>query len=109
MITRKHLLLTSALCMIIAFCCSVSQASTLKKYGSGNTGSIKGKVTNTAGSPLPNIPISIQLLTKETIYGTDFEEAATTDKNGKFKITGLASGNYIARAGPSTDASYLAN
>ena len=126
MITRKHLLITSTLCTIIVFYCSVSWASpqhkqkfqypknelietTPKEYKSGSTGKINGKVTNTAGSPLSNIPISIQLLTEESIYGSDFEEVATTDKDGKFKITGLTSGNYIVRAGPSTNASYLAN
>lgn len=128
MLVKKHLLMISTLSMITFFYCNTSWSSsklsqkqiyphyndksartTLKRYESAGGGNIEGKVTNTAGSPLSGIPISIQLLTNETIYGSDFEEAATTDKNGKFKITRLAAGNYIVRAGASTDASYLAN
>ena len=38
-----------------------------------------------------------------------FEGVATTDKKGKFKITGLTAGEYIVRATPSSDETYLPN
>jgi len=80
-----------------------------QRDASAGTGKIVGKVTNTDGLPLSEITISIQSLTEETVYGDSFEVVTTTDKKGKFKITGLTPGKYIARATPSSDEFYLSN
>lgn len=128
MLTEKHLLVIGALSVIIIFCSHalwasspINQKSTLlpstneligtslQKDTSTGTGKINGKVTNTDGQPLSDITISIQSLTEETTYGSAFEDVATTNKKGKFKITGLAPGKYIVRATPSSDEFYLPN
>ena len=80
-----------------------------QRNASAGTGKIVGKVTNTDGSPLPDITVSIQLITDGMIYGSSFENVATTNKKGKFKITGLTAGKYIVRATPSSDEFYLPN
>ena len=128
MLIKKHLLIIGALSVII-ICCSraswasspINQKSTLlpstneligtslQKDSSIGSGKIDGKVTNTDGLPLSDMTISIQLLTEETIYGSAFEDVATTDKKGKFKITGLEPGEYIVRATPPSDEFYLTN
>ncbi len=72
-------------------------------------GTIVGKVTNTDKLPLSDITIGIQSLTEDTRYGSGFEDVATTDKKGNFKITGLLPGDYIVRATPSSDEFYLPN
>ena len=76
---------------------------------SAGSGKIVGKVTNTDGVPLSDITVSIQTITEGMIYGSSFEGVATTDKKGKFKITGLTPGKYIVRATPSSDEFYLSN
>lgn len=128
MLRKKHLLMIGMLSVIIICCPRASWASSpinqkstllsstseligtsLQKGTSTDTGKIKGKVTNTEGLPLSDITISIQLLTEETVYGSAFEDVATTDKKGKFKITGLTPGIYIVRATPPSDEIYLPN
>ncbi|WP_347273296.1 cytochrome c3 family protein [Candidatus Kuenenia sp.] len=128
MFTRKHLSVLSILSAIVVFLPMVWGASTfgsripavlppakgsnsifLQKSTSKETGKIVGKVTNTDRSPLSDITISIQSLTEETTYGSAFEDVATTNKKGKFKITGIAPGKYIVRATPSSDEFYLPN
>ncbi len=81
--------------------------TSLQKDTSTSSGKIDGKVTNTDGLPLSNMTISVQSLTEETIYGSAFEDVATTDNKGRFKITGLTPGKYIVRATPSSDNFYL--
>src|SRR3989304_1098138 len=80
-----------------------------QKNTSPGTGTIVGKISNTDGLSLSDITISLQSLTEETAYGSAFEDVATTDKKGKFKITGLTPGKYIVRATPSSDEFYLPN
>ena len=125
MLTRKHLSMLSILSAMVVFfpmvsvfvyrtptaLSSVNGSDSIfpQKNMSKETGKIVGKVTNTDGLPLTDITISIQSLTEEMTYGSDFEDKATTNKKGKFKIKGLASGNYIVRASPSTDEFYLPN
>jgi hypothetical protein len=99
-INQKSTLLTSTYELI---------GTSLQKGTSTGTGKIDGKVTNTDGLPLSDMIISIQFLTEETAYGSAFEDVATTDKKGKFEITGLTPGKYIVRATPSSDEFYLPN
>ena len=125
---KKYLFLIGALIAVVMFCSWSSWASSpnnqkptllpstneligtsLQKDTSTGTGKIKGKVTNTNGLPLSEVTISIQSLTEETVYGDSFEDVTTTNKKGKFKITGLIPGKYIVRATPSSDEFYLSN
>ena len=76
---------------------------------SAGSGKIVGSVTNTSGLPLSDITVSIQTITEGVIYGSSFEDVATADKKGKFKITRLTAGEYIVRATPSSDETYLPN
>jgi len=80
-----------------------------QRNASAGTGKIVGKVTNTDGLPLSDITVSIQTITEGMIYGSSFADVATTDKKGKFKIAGLTAGEYIVRAAPSSDVTYLPN
>ncbi|MBI2470114.1 MAG: carboxypeptidase regulatory-like domain-containing protein [Planctomycetes bacterium] len=128
MAAKKHLLIMGALNGIIMYHTCVLWAATpniqkpLRLHSanafseisgqqdtSAGSGKIAGKVTNTDGLPLSDITISIQSLTEETTYGSDFEDVAATNKKGKFKITGLTPGKYIVRATPSSDEFYLPN
>ena len=128
MVAKKHLLMIGALNAIIMCSTCASWASTSviqrplrlhspnglseilgQRNASTGLGKITGKVTNTDGLPLSDITISIQSLNKDTTYGSGFEDIATTDKKGKFKITGLTPDTYIVRATPSSDESYLPN
>ncbi|HHT9105551.1 MAG TPA: carboxypeptidase-like regulatory domain-containing protein, partial [Candidatus Wujingus californicus] len=112
------------ICVVVSFAilyCRISEASnkpeqelltytqTKIKNTSSSTGSISGKITNTSGNPLSNITISIQQQSVETPYGSSFEEMAITDSNGKFKINNLTTGDYIVRADPPSDESYISN
>ncbi|HHT9111331.1 MAG TPA: multiheme c-type cytochrome [Candidatus Brocadiaceae bacterium] len=73
-------------------------------------GKIMGKVLNTKGAPLSGITISIQPITDEMIYDeTTFVDKAVTTTKGSFKISNLATGEYIVRATPPSDVSYLPN
>ncbi|OHB85747.1 MAG: hypothetical protein A3J73_01360 [Planctomycetes bacterium RIFCSPHIGHO2_02_FULL_38_41] len=83
--------------------------TTIIKNTSSGTGSISGKIKNTSGNPLSNITISIQQQSVETPYGSAFEEMATTDSNGRFKINNLTTGDYIVLADPTSDESYISN
>ncbi|MCF6152044.1 MAG: hypothetical protein E3K38_07075 [Candidatus Kuenenia stuttgartiensis] len=129
MLIRKHLSMLSVLIAIVVSFPMVSGASAfvyqmmpmalssangsnsifLQKSTSKETGKIVGKVTSTDGQPLTDITISIQTLTEETAYGSAFEDMATTNKKGKFKIKNLAPGKYIVRATPLSDEFYLPN
>ena len=125
MLVKKYLLLTGILNAVFISC---SWASTQdnqelilsnstneliqtseKKNTAPGTGKIVGKVINTDGLPLPDIIISIQPLTKESIYGSDFEDVDTTDNKGQFEISDLITGRYIVRATPPSDEFYLTN
>ena len=126
---KKYLLSIGTLIVVVISCSWVSWATTptvnqtplrlhftnslsktfRQRDAFDGTGKIVGKVTNTDGLPLSEITISIQSLTEETAYGDSFEDVTTTNKKGKFKITGLAPGKYIARATPSSDEFYLSN
>src|SRR3989338_5265069 len=83
--------------------------TTIIKNTSSGTGSISGKIKNTSGNPLSNITISIQQQSVETPYGSAFEEMATTDSNGRFKINNLTTGDYIVLADPTSDEYYISN
>ena len=125
---KKYLFLIGTLIAVVVSCSRTSWASSQtnqkpvllhftnklietdgQRNASAGTGKIVGKVTNTDGSPLPDITVSIQLITDGMIYGSSFENVATTNKKGKFKITGLTAGKYIVRATPSSDEFYLPN
>src|SRR3990167_938636 len=80
-----------------------------QRNASAGSGKIIGKVTNTGGLPLSDLTVSIQTITEGMIYGSGFEDVATTDKKGKFKITSLTPGKYIVRVTPSSDEYYLPN
>ena len=124
----KYLFLIGALIAVVIFCSWASWASSPtnqkpvllhftnklietegQRNASAGTGKIVGKVTNTDELPLSDITVSIQTITEGMIYGSSFEDVATTDKKGKFKITGLTAGEYIFRAAPSSDEFYLPN
>ncbi|HHT9136704.1 MAG TPA: cytochrome c3 family protein [Candidatus Wunengus sp. YC60] len=128
MFVKKYLLMIGAVSAIVIFYSRTLWASTPiiqrpsllhsstelyeapeQRHVSASTGRIVGKVTNTDGLPLSDITVSVQSLTEETTYGSDFEDAAITDKKGKFKIAGLTPGKYIVRATPSSDEFYLPN
>jgi len=125
---KKYLFLIGTLIAVVIFCSWSSWASSPtnqkpvllhftnklietdgQRNASDGTGKIVGKVTNTVGLPLSDITVSIQPITEGMIYGPSFEDVATTDKKGKFKITGLTAGGYIVRATPSSDETYLPN
>jgi len=125
---KKYLFVTGTIIAVVIFCSWSSWASSPtnqkpvllhstnelldvseQKNTSPGTGTIVGKISNTDGLSLSDITISIQSLTEETAYGSAFEDVATTDKKGKFKITGLTPGKYIVRATPSSDEFYLPN
>lgn len=129
MLIRRYLFLTGIIMAVVIFCSLSSRATTPtvnrsplrlhttselsktsgQRDASAGTGNIVGKVTNTDGLSLSEVTISIQSLTEETVYGDSFEDVTTTDKKGKFKITGLIAGKYIVRATPSSDEFYLSN
>jgi len=50
---------------------------------------IQGKVTDETGNPISKAKVTIEFLDRE-----DITRDATTDKNGKWKIMGLGSGNW---------------
>ena len=125
---KKNLFLIGTLIALVIFCSWASWASSPtnqkpvllhftsklietdgQRNASAGTGKIVGKVTNTDGLPLSDITVSIQTITEGMIYGSSFEDVATTDKKGKFKITSLTPGKYIVRATPSSDEFYLPN
>ena len=125
---KKYLFLISALIAVVMFCSwsswaysPTNQKPVLLNFtnklietdgqrdASAGTGIIVGKVTNTDGLPLSDITVSIQTITEGMIYGSSFEGVATTDKKGKFKITGVTVGEYIVRTTPSSDETYLPN
>src|SRR3990172_6956969 len=125
---KKNLFLVGTLIAVVIFCSWASWASSQtnqkpvllhftnklietdgQRNASDGTGKIVGKVTNTVGLPLSDITVSIHPITEGMIYGPSFEDVATTDKKGKFKITGLTAGGYIVRATPSSDETYLPN
>lgn len=88
---------------------SAPESREARARSSSGTGEIAGKVRDTSGKPLADITISIQALTRAAPYGSAFEEVATTDKKGKFRITDISPGTYVVRATPSSDESYLPN
>jgi predicted CXXCH cytochrome family protein len=125
---KKYLFLIGAVIIVVIFCSWSSWASSPtnqkpailhlqynlietdgQRKATAGSGNIVGKVTNTDGLPLSDIAISIQSLTEEMVYGDSFEDVTTTDKKGKFRITGLTPGKYIVRATPSSDEFYLSN
>src|SRR3972149_1541074 len=125
---KINLFLIGTLIALVIFCSRSSCASSLtnqkpvllhftsklietdgQRNVSASSGKIIGKVTNTDGLPLSDITVSIQTITEGMIYGSSFEDVATTDKKGKFKIAGLTAGEYIVRAAPSSDETYLPN
>src|SRR3989304_8339605 len=125
---KKYLFLIGTLIAVVIFCSWSSWASSPtnqkpvllhftnklietdgQRNASAGTGKIVGKVTNTDGLPLSDITVSIQTITEGMIYGSSFEDVATTDKKRKIKITSLTPGKYIVRATPSSDEFYLPN
>ena len=56
-----------------------------QRNASAGTGKIVGKVTNTDELPLSDITVSIQTITEGMIYGSSFEDVATTDKKENLK------------------------
>lgn len=80
-----------------------------QRNASASSEKIVVKATNTTGLSLSDITVSIQTITEGMIYGSSFEDVATTDKKNKLKITGLIVGEYIVRASPSSNKTYLPN
>lgn len=128
MLVKKHLLILVIIGSVFLSCSGILWAATqvkqrpaplhsatesMKTAGQRNssaaTGKIDGKVADTSGLPLSGITISLQELTGETIYRSSFEDKAITDGKGKFRIDGLAPGNYIVRASPPSGEFYLPN
>lgn len=128
MVKPKYVKMTNTFLIVFTLCCcpvmvfisdilgslASASATELKEMRpraqpSPDTGEIVGKVLDTSGAALADITISIQALKKTTPYGSAFEDVATTDKKGKFRITNISRGTYLVRATPSSYESYLPN
>jgi hypothetical protein len=59
---------------------------------SPKTGSIRGRVVNESGQPMPNVTISLRA------FGSARSETLVTDNEGKFEATGLEPVNYQVTA-----------
>ncbi|MFO0794730.1 MAG: multiheme c-type cytochrome [Candidatus Brocadiaceae bacterium] len=124
MVTINYVYAVAVLCVFINVCCDAVRADALNGTGrdvshestkilpdsKASNGKITGKVLNTRGKPLSGITISILPITDEMIYDeTTFVDKAVTTSTGSFKINNLTPGEYIVRATPPTDVSYLPN
>ena len=65
---------------VLSSLCVVAQQT----VGTSNADSITGRVVNEAGQPLPNAAVYVQAVGIPRV-----SEPATTDRDGRFKVTGL--------------------
>ena len=81
---------------VVVLLCSISvlgQTSTKPVTdNSAKIGSIKGRVVNESGQPMPNVTISVRA------FGANRAEQLFTDNDGKFEATGLEPVNYQVTA-----------
>lgn len=88
----SHRLLFSGFVALLV-CCLPAAAQTSSAQAS-KTGTISGRVVNESGRPLHNVRVIIRRLGSIQVENT----ATTTDREGKFKMSGLEPVNYRVSA-----------
>jgi protocatechuate 3,4-dioxygenase beta subunit len=92
--------LFSTLSILLLATVSQSIAQTPQRYNRPRTASISGRVT-IAGKPAVNAKIAIKIATEvkeSSLRGNQEDYVALTDADGRYRVTGLAEGDYLARA-----------
>src|SRR5687768_4627316 len=89
MISHRRFLYSTSLFAILLLCWLPAIAQTSSAQAA-KPGTIRGRVVNQSGRPLPNARISLRrwgLMEPESIH-------TTTDREGKFEVSGLQPVNY---------------
>ena len=93
MISHKQLLRSITLSAVFLLCSLPAIAQT-SSTPAATPGTIRGRVVNESGRPLPNVRVLITRLGSMQVENTN----TTTDGEGKFEMTGLQPVNYRVSA-----------
>ena len=89
MISHKRLLYSVSVCATFLLCWLPAIAQTSSAQAE-KTGTISGRVVNESGRPLPNAVITLRRLGSMNLESIH----ATTDREGKFEVSGLSRMSY---------------